>query len=39
VFIYGSVDNIPEEVITEVKHESGEGNKVIGLLSGVANVV
>lgn len=39
VFIYGSVDNIPEEIVTEVKQESWDGNRVVGLLSGVANIV
>ncbi len=40
VFIYGSVDNIPEEIVKEVTNNSSEsGNKVIGLLSSLANFI
>ncbi len=39
VFIYGSVENIPEEIVTEVKQASWDGNKIIWLLSWVANII
>ncbi len=39
VFIYGSVDNIPEEIVKEVKQEDSSSGKIIWLFSWVVNFI
>jgi len=39
VFIYGSVDNIPEEIKQNVESDSWESNKIIWLLSSVIKFI
>jgi len=39
VFIYGSVENIPKEIVKEVEKEDNGGNKVINLLSGITKFI